>query len=98
MARANVAKHDVGGLVTIEKKDIFKLDLDKANVIALYLLPQTLERLIPQLKPGSRIVTHAFEIPGARPDRVEIVKSDEDELEHKIYLWTTPLKLAKPDK
>jgi outer membrane protein assembly factor BamB len=98
---ANVEKHGVGKLVTIEHKDLFKLDLSGADVVTLYLLPRTNERLAPQLsklKPGARIVSHAFGIPGLRPDRVETFRSGEDDLEHKIYLFTAPLQTATPDK
>jgi outer membrane protein assembly factor BamB len=100
LAREGVRSHDLGHLVTIEKKDIFTLDLSKADVVTLYLLPRTMERLLPQLsrlRPGSRIVAHAFAIPGVRPDRVVTVRSKEDELEHTIYLWITPLTKAGPD-
>src|SRR5262249_699481 len=57
MSRENVKTQDVGGLVTIEQKDLFTVDVSQADVIAVYLLPRTLERLVPQLtrlKPGAR--------------------------------------------
>ena len=90
----NVEKNNVGHLVRIEQKDIFTLDLSKADVITLYLLPELNMKLIPQLeklKPGSRIVSHDFEMEGVRPDKVITVTSNDDD-EHEIYLWTTPLK------
>src|SRR5262249_8261286 len=80
MSREMVKEQRVGGLVTIEQKDIFTLDLSKAGVVTLYLLPRMNQRLIPQLeklKPGARIVSHAFEIPGIPPDRVVIFMSKE---------------------
>jgi outer membrane protein assembly factor BamB len=95
MARARVKDAGVGDLVTVRQEDLFKLDLRGADVITLYLLPRTLERLVPRLmklRPGVRIVGHAFEIPGVRPDRVETYTSREDALPHKVYVWTTPLK------
>ena len=98
MSRDNVQKHDVGRLVTIEKRDVFTLDLSKADVVALYLLPRMNERLLPQfgkLRAGARIVSHAFEIPGVKPDEVATCRSAEDDVEHKIYLYTTPLKRSK---
>lgn len=91
----NVAENDVGDLVTIEKKDIFTLDLSEANVITLYLLPSLNVRLIPQLeklRPGSRIVSHDFSMKGVKPDQVVKMNSVEDENQHTVYLWTTPLK------
>jgi SAM-dependent methyltransferase len=91
----NVARNDVGELVSIEQKDIFTLDLSKANVITLYLLPSLNVRLIPQLeklKPGSRIVSHDFSMRGVEPDKMLKMVSIEDEAEHTVYLWTVPLK------
>ena len=94
----NVEKNKVGHLVTIEQKDIFTLDLSKANVITLYLLPSLNVKLIPQLdklKPGSRIVSHDFDMEGVEPDKVVEISTSENSVEHKIYLWTTPLKKIK---
>ncbi|MHC4242260.1 MAG: LEA type 2 family protein [Planctomycetota bacterium] len=91
----NVMKNDVEHLVTIEQKDIFTLDLSKASVITLYLLPALNVKLIPQLeklKPGSRILSHNFDMKGVKPDKIVRFTSSFDNLEHKIYLWTTPLK------
>ena len=90
----NVQKNNVGHLAAIEQKDIFTLDLSKANVITLYLLPSLNVKLIPQLeklKPGSRIVSHDFRMRGIKPDKVLDLHSNEDQDEHKIFLWTTPL-------
>ncbi len=90
-----VKKHGVEHLVTITKADIFKLDLSKASVVTLYLLPDLNVRLIPQLrklKPGSRIVSHDFAMRGVVPDKVIRIKSKDDSFGHRIYLWTTPLK------
>ena len=91
----NAKKNEVEHLVTIEQKDIFTLDLSDASVITLYLLPDMNRKLIPQLeklKPGSRIVAHNFGIPGIKPDKVAGFISSDDNLEHKVFLWTTPLK------
>ena len=91
----NVKKNKVEHLVTIEQKDIFTLDLSKADVITLYLLPALNMKLIPQLeklKPGSRILSHNFDMKGVKPDKVVRLTSSFDNLEHKIYLWTMPLK------
>lgn len=94
-SRRNVRKNKVGHLVTIDEKDIFTLDLSDASVVTLYLLRRLNVRLIPQLeklKPGCRIVSHDFEMTGVKPDAVLTMWSDEDERDHAIYLWTTPLK------
>jgi uncharacterized protein (TIGR03000 family) len=94
-SQQNVKKNGVEKLVTIEEKDVFKLDLRPANVVTLYLLPQLNVKLIPQLeklKPGSRIVSHDFDMKGVKPKQEVTVKSKEDGVEHTIYLWVTPLK------
>jgi cyclopropane fatty-acyl-phospholipid synthase-like methyltransferase len=94
-SRENVDANNVGDLVTIEQKDIFTLDLSKADVITLYLLPSLNVKLIPQLeklKPGSRIVSHDFDMRGVKPDKVVTVTPEGGFVEHKVYLWTTPLK------
>jgi len=98
---ANVEKNNVGHLVRIEQRDIFTLDLSEANVITLYLLPELNVKLIPQLeklKPGSRIVSHDFDMRGVKPDKVVKVTSDNEYDEHTIYLWTTPLKKENVSK
>ncbi len=99
-SRQNVEASGVGNLVTIEQKDIFTLDVSDANVVTLYLLPSLNVKLIPKLdklKPGSRIVSHDFDMQGVTPDRVITVPDTEDsDRTHRIYLWTTPLKREPP--
>lgn len=97
----NVSRNGVEGRVEIKNQDIFKTDLAPASVVTLYLLPSLNVKLIPQLeklKPGSRIVSHDFDMAGVEPDKVIKMISKEDSVEHEIYLWTTPLKktAAKP--
>jgi SAM-dependent methyltransferase len=89
----NVEKNNVKSLVTIKQGDIFELDLSKADVITLYLLPQLNVKLIPQLeklKPGCRIVSHDFDMRGVKPKR-EISFTPPGGRDHRIYLWVTPL-------
>lgn len=90
----NVRNEKLESLVEIKEQDIFALDLSPASVITLYLLPSLNKRLIPQLeklKHGSRIVSHAFDMAGVKPDAVATVNCD-DGVQRKVYLWTTPLK------
>src|SRR5436305_1576493 len=89
----NVEKNNVKDRVTIKLQDIFELDLSKADVITLYLLPQLNVKLIPQLdklKPGCRIVSHDFNMEGVRPKK-EATFTPSGGREHRIYLWETPL-------
>jgi hypothetical protein len=93
-SKENVEKNGVGRLATIQQKDIFKLDLSQADVVTLYLLPSLNVKLIPQLeqlKPGSRIVSHDFDMKGVKPDQVVRVEGSGG-YGHTVYLWTTPLK------
>ncbi len=88
----NVERNNVKQLVTIKLGDIFELDLSKADVITLYLLPQLNVKLIPQLeklKPGCRIVSHDFNMEGVKPKR-ELSFTPPGGRDHRIYLWVTP--------
>jgi SAM-dependent methyltransferase len=98
---ANVRTNKVEHLVSIQQKDIFTLDLREATVVFLYLLPSLNVRLMPQLaklKPGSRIVSHDFDMRGAKPVQVATVTSDNggtdemdyDDGDHTIYKWVVP--------
>lgn len=100
-AQENVRTNHVGHLVTIRQADVFTLDLREASVVTLYLLPQLNVRLMPQLaqlKPGSRILSHDFDMRGAKPLLVEAMEVEDPELaeigyeliEHTIYKWIVP--------
>jgi SAM-dependent methyltransferase len=93
-AKQNVAKNGVEDLVTIEQKDIFTLDLSPANVVTLYLLPELNVKLIPQLEqlaPGSRIVSHDFDMEGVEPVKHLSMRPTPSAREHEIYLWIAPI-------
>lgn len=95
----NVRDNGVTDLVTIEQKDIFTLDLSGADVVTLYLLPSLNVKLIPQLeklKPGSRIVSHDFDMRGVEPEKVLYVETD-DAYRHALYLWRCPLQKVDPN-
>lgn len=103
-ARANVAAAGVGHLVKIEQADIFTLDLSGASVITLYLMPELNERLIPQLErlaPGSRIVSHDFDMRGTIvPEKTLEVMAPNVTREklrpHRVHRWTAPLRRPTP--
>jgi ribosomal protein L11 methylase PrmA len=92
-ARENAVQNHVADSVTIELGDLFQVDLSKADVVTLYLLPELNVRLVPHLekmKPGSRIVSHEFAMRGVQARKIVTVPSA-DGRDHKIYLWVTPL-------
>jgi hypothetical protein len=93
----NVKSNKVEHLVTIKEADIFTLDLREATVVTLYLLPELNVKLMPQLeklKPGSRIVSHDFDMRGAKPVQVFTINGGSDDTgyhaEHTIYKWIVP--------
>jgi len=94
----NVRKNGVEDLVEIKQEDIFELDLSKADVIMLYLLPDMNVKLIPQLedlKPGARIVCHNYDVEGIVDSDYAVVRSLEDGVRHYVYQYKAPLKKAE---
>ena len=87
-ANANVAKNNVGNLVRVVHADLFEQDLSGASVITLYLLPSLNVKLMPklmkELKPGTRIVSHAFDMGDWKPEKELDVDG------RKVYFWTIP--------
>jgi hypothetical protein len=65
----------VQDLVEFRAADAFTVDVSPATVVTLYMLPDFNAKLRPildrQLKPGTRVVSHDFEIPGWVPDKIE---------------------------
>jgi precorrin-6B methylase 2 len=89
----NAKKNRVEHLVTIRAANIFELDLSGADVVMLYLSRKVNAQLIPQLeklKPGSRIVSHDYDIPGIRVQKMVTVQPQNGR-ERDVYLWVTPL-------
>lgn len=88
-ANANAEKAGVSNKVTFVQQDLFKTDFSKATVVSLYLLPSVNLKLRPKildLKPGTRVVSHAFDMGDWKPDQEITVGSST------IYLWTVPEK------
>lgn len=86
-ARANAKKEGVARQVQFRVGDLFKSDFSRATVVTLYLLPQINEKLRPQLwrqlKVGTRVVSHEFDMGDAwPPERTERVGN------RSIHVWT----------
>jgi acetyl esterase/lipase len=100
-SEANRAREtsEVQKRITFQQADIFTLDLSKATVVMLYLRPELNVKLIPQLqklKPGSRIVSHSWDMKGVTPDAgFPINVKKKDGFQRLVYRWTTPLKLEE---
>jgi hypothetical protein len=81
--------------VSILHEDLLKVDLAPATVITLFVGKRLTGLLIPKLeglRPGVRIISHEFPLPGLKADRVVSLRSTEDEREHSLHVYTTPLK------
>jgi len=79
-AKDNAFKEKVEHLVEFRAEDALKVDVSPATVVTLYMLPEFNAKLRPifdkELKPGTRVVSHDFEIQGWVPDKVERIKGD----------------------
>ena len=88
-ANANAQKAGVTNRVKFLNQDLFTTDISQATVVTLYLLPELNVRLRPQLfkqlKPGTRIVSHDFDMGEWKPERTVQTKEGST-----IYLWTIP--------
>jgi SAM-dependent methyltransferase len=87
-ARAQAGSAGVTEHVDFQVRDLFDADFRNATVVALYLLPDVNLRLRPrllsELKPGTRVVSHSFAMGDWRPDKERVVDGVH------IYLWTIP--------
>lgn len=87
-ANANAKAAGVTKLVTFRNEDLFQADIRPATVVTLYLLDSLNEKLRPKLlrdlKPGTRIVSHAFRMGDWDPERTQEVDG------RMIYMWTVP--------
>lgn len=92
-SRKNAERAGGSDRVKFRRQDLFEADLSGATVVALYLWPKVTTRLgaklLRELDPGDRIVSHDFRIEGWEPDRV--VDAGEDKTgTATIYLWVVP--------
>ncbi len=90
-SRRNIQEAGVADRAQIVQQNLFDTDLSKYTVITMYLLPSVNLRLrhkLLRLKPGTRIVSHAFDMGGWKPNEVRQVDG------RTVYLWIVP----EPDK
>ena len=89
-AKENARKNGVTGLVQFRQEDLFKTDFHEASVVTLYLLPdlnvKLRPRLLAELKPGTRIVSHQFDMGTWKPEKKIELNG------RTVYLWTVPAK------
>jgi hypothetical protein len=91
LAQRNAQTAGVGGKAQIVQGDIFVSDFTQATVLTMYLLPSLNMKLRPQIlamRPGTRVVTHAFNMEDWEPDE----SSDVDG--RRVYLWIVPANVS----
>ncbi|MBW8905565.1 MAG: class I SAM-dependent methyltransferase [Betaproteobacteria bacterium] len=87
-ANDNARRNGVSHLVQFRREDLFKANFREATVVTLYLLPdlnvKLRPRLLAELAPGTRIVSHQFDMGSWQPERKLELNG------RTIYLWTVP--------
>jgi predicted O-methyltransferase YrrM len=89
-ATENLKTSGMGDKVRFLNQDLFTTNISEASVVTLYLLPslnlKVLPKLNAELKPGTRVVSHAFDMGDIKPQQTQNVNG------RTIYLWTVPIK------
>lgn len=95
-SRASAARHGVSHLVSFKIQDALRVDVSQATVVTLYLSSSANRALRPiltrELKPGARIVSHAFGMGDWEPEKVEEI-FDAGGQTRTLYLWRADGKL-----
>jgi precorrin-6B methylase 2 len=89
-ANENARVAGVTDKVRFLNQDLFTTDISEATVVTLYLLPSLNLRLLPklnqELRPGSRVVSHAFDMGDIRPLQMQVIEG------RAIYFWRAPIR------
>ena len=87
----NAELQGVSERVAFHRQDLFKFDIAQATVVTMYLLPSVNLRLRPrllsELKPGTRIVSHDFDMEDWRPDHKSTIRKN-------VFLWIVPARVG----
>jgi SAM-dependent methyltransferase len=97
-SRENARAAGVAERATFVEGDVLVADISQATVVTVYLLPGLLRKLqarfIDELKPGTRVVSHAFPLVSWKPDRAETMRIAKPHPgqgdESTLYLWIVP--------
>lgn len=90
-ANENAQRAEMSDRVEFRQQNLFESDFSEATVVILYLLPHLNLRLRPQLfhylRPGTRVVSHDFDMGDWKPDQVMQIQTPE---ESTLYYWVIP--------
>jgi SAM-dependent methyltransferase len=96
-SRRNAREAGVADRVEFREQDLFQTDLGKATVITMYLLPEINLQLRPRLqalKPGTRIVSHDWDLGDWKPDQTSLVPVPDKQVglekSSRVHLWVVP--------
>lgn len=91
-SRQNARRAGVDDKVEFRVQNLFDTDISKANVLTMYLLSSINRKLRPRilndLAPGSRVVSHVFDLGEWKPDARDVVEN------RNVYLWIVPARVA----
>lgn len=91
-AEANARAAGIAELVRFRNEDMFRIDVSEANIVTLYLSDKLnvllRPKLLRELRPGSRIVSHDFRMGNWKPEQT--VRVPWGKLYRTVYLWTVP--------
>lgn len=101
LSQRHAREAGVADKVSFREQDLFKTDLSAATVITMYLLPEVNMQLRPALlalKPGTRIVSHDWDMGDWKPDRTSVVPVPDKkvglEKSSKVHFWVVPAQVA----
>ena len=102
LSNDRAAKAGVADRVKFLQQDLFKTDFHEANVLTLYLLPDVnlalRPKILAELRPGARVVSHDYGMGDWRPDAQETVPAPDKKVgarkESQVFMWTVPAKVA----
>ncbi len=92
-AQERARQANVSNLVSLRQEDLFTADISPATVVTLYLLPSVnlklRPRLLHELKPGTRVVSHSFDMGDWKPEKTVEIEG------RRIYYWVIPQRNAE---
>lgn len=100
LSQRNAREAGVADLAVFREQDLFKTDLSRATVVTMYLLPEVNMQLRPSLlalRPGTRLVSHDWDLGDWKPDQTSVVPVPDKKVgldkSSKVHLWIVPAKV-----